>query len=372
MNIALISPTPIPARTANSIQVMKMAQAIAQTDHGLRVFAPGADPCVDWQSLAQQYGLMAKLDITWLPAWSALRRYDYAWRALREAQAWGADLIYTRLPQGATLAARSGMPTIFELHDMPSGGMGPRLLRGFMRGPGARRIVVNTKFLEDQVRRHYGGSEKLLLVAPNGVDLRRYEKLLTPKQARKRIGQPEGFTVGYSGHLYQGRGIGFMLELARQLPQMQFLFVGGRPVDVASRQRQARELPNAHFTGFVPNAELPLYQAACDVLLLPYRQQVAGSGGGDIAPYTNPLKMFEYLAARRPIVASDLPILREVLNSKNAIMLPSGDKEAWTEALNKLQKSPRQRKTLSVAAQTTARHYTWQKRAERILHGLQR
>lgn len=373
MRLALIAPGPIPAQTANSIQVMKMTQALVEEGYMVRVFAPGSGgQPPSWDGLAAHYGLTHRFEIHWLAARSALRRYDFAFAALRAAQVWGADLIYTRLPQAATLAAWRDQATIFELHDLPSGVMGPWLLRRFLRARGARRLVVNTQFLADQIRIRYplAGREGFLVVAPNGVDLRPYAKLPGPQAARKGLGLPEAFTVGYSGHLYAGRGIGLTLELAKRLPAMRFLLVGGRPDDVAARKDQARGLGNVQFTGFVANADLPGYQAACDVLLIPYSQQVAGSSGGDIAPYTNPLKMFEYLASGRPVLASDLPILREILNEENAILLPIGDVPSWAHALLALEESPGRRATLAKAGLLTAAEYTWRKRVQRVLRGL--
>jgi glycosyltransferase involved in cell wall biosynthesis len=372
MKIALIAPGPIPAQTANSIQVMKMAQALAEEGHALALFAPGSGADPSWQELSAHYGLSRRFEIRWLPAQPVLRRYDYAFAALRAGRAWGAELIYTRLPQAATLAARRGQATIFELHDLPSGTMGPWLLRRFLQADGARRLVVNTEHLAQEIRKRYRlpAQKDFLVMAPNGVDMQRYAKLPDPKSARGSLRLPDSFTVGYSGHLYAGRGVGLMLELARRLPKIRFLLVGGRSEDVAARKEQAGGLTNVHFIGFVPNAELPLYQAACDVLLIPYSRQVAGSSGSDIAPYTNPLKMFEYLASDRPVLASDLPILREILNEQNAILLPVGELQAWVDALLALQKSPRRRAALAKAGQQTAAEYTWQKRAQRLLRGL--
>ena len=372
MKIALIAPGPIPAQTANSIQVMKMAQALAEEGHALALFAPGSGASPSWQELSAHYGLSRRFEIRWLPAQPVLRRYDYAFAALRAARAWGAELIYTRLPQAATLAARRGQATIFELHDLPSGTMGPWLLRRFLQADGARRLVVNTEHLAQEIRKRYRlpAQKDFLVMAPNGVDMQRYAKLPDPKSARGSLRLPDSFTVGYSGHLYAGRGVGLMLELARRLPKIRFLLVGGRSEDVAARKEQAGGLTNVHFIGFVPNAELPLYQAACDVLLIPYSRQVAGSSGSDIAPYTNPLKMFEYLASGRPVLASDLPILREILNEQNAILLPVGELQAWVDALLALQTSPRRRAALAKAGQQTAAEYTWQKRAQRLLRDL--
>jgi glycosyltransferase involved in cell wall biosynthesis len=352
------------------MQVMKMADALTALGHEVRVFAIDGGEQVTWDELSKHYGLRGSFKVTLVKAHSIFRRYDYAIAAVRESKSWNADFVYTRVPQAATWAARRGMPTIFELHDMPSGRMGPRLLRQFLVSPGARRVVVNTQYLADQVRRAYLGAEEKLVLAPNGVDLERYTDLPDAITARRKLGLREGFTVGYTGHLYEGRGIPFMLQIANQLKDMRFLCVGGRPQDVAGREQQARGLDNVNFSGFVSNRELPLFQAACDVFVIPYNHQVASSSGGDIGAFTNPLKMFEYLATGRPILASDLPILREVLNERNAIMLPVGEAEAWLAALRDLQADPQKAAELARNGRATAEGFTWEKRAQRVLRGL--
>ena len=129
-------------------------------------------------------------------------------------------------------------------------------------------------------------------------------------------------------------------------------------------------LENVLTTGFVPNAELPRYQSACDILLMPYQQYVSASSGGDIARYLSPMKLFEYLACGRAIVSSDLPVLREVLNSENAVLLPPGDVDAWVTALRELQANPELRACLAEKARREATKYTWQARAKRILDGI--
>jgi glycosyltransferase involved in cell wall biosynthesis len=122
-------------------------------------------------------------------------------------------------------------------------------------------------------------------------------------------------------------------------------------------------------TGFVPNAELPQYQAACDVLLMPYQRQVAASSGGDISRYLSPMKLFEYLACERPIVSSDLPVLQEVLNPENAILLPGDDIDAWAAALQTLEADADLRRRLASRARQDAQQYTWEARAKKILSG---
>jgi glycosyltransferase involved in cell wall biosynthesis len=388
MKIAVIAPTQIPARRANTLQVMKMAQALQTIGHAVCLLAPQSPGEVveagarDWGALARHYGLQDPFQIEWLPASPRLRRYDYSWRAVRWARRWQADLIYTRLPQAAALASQMGLPAIFEAHDYPHGVLGPQSLRWFLRGKGAWRLVVITQALRADLDRRFRlpASPDFTLVAPDGVDLRRYEGLPAPDEARLALtrdapgGQiaalrPERFTAGYSGHLYAGRGVELLLDLAQRLPEMNFIIAGGEPQDVERvRSRvQAGQMENILLTGFVPNAELPRYQAACDVLLMPYQRQVAASSGGDISRYLSPMKLFEYLACGRAIVSSDLPVLQEVLHPGNAILLDGQDVEAWAAALQKLEAKPELRLRLAAQGHADAEQYSWEARAGKML-----
>ncbi len=378
MRIALIAPTSIPARTANSIQVMKMAQALASLGHFVYLIAPGTSPGAPWEYLASHYGLPSDqpetLEIGWLPRTKFWRGYDYARKAVRHAQDWHADLNYTRLPQAAALASSQHLPTIFEVHDLPTGKMGPLLFQRFLRGRGARRLVVITQALADDLAGQFNAPREapFTMIAPDGVDLERFADLPEPASARKALKLPNRFTAGYTGHLYPGRGAELLLKVAAQLPKVQFLLVGGEPADVARLRAQVEEtkMRNVTLTGFVRNAELPRYQAACDLLLMPYQARVSASSGGDISRYLSPMKLFEYLACGRAILSSDLPVLQEVLNANNAAILPAADANAWAQAIQQLQAEPATRERLAANARQTAQKYSWKARAERILDSL--
>lgn len=382
MKIALIAPTALPARRANTIQVMKMAQALASCGHTVRLAAPlppgEAGGPVRWEELTRLYGLQpgeaARFSIEWLPARPALRRYDYAWRALRWARGWGAGVLYTRLPQAAALASWQGFPTVFEAHDLPQGRMGPFLFRSFLAGSGKRRLVVITQALAADLAGRYDlpAGPPFTCVAPDGVDLARFAALPAPEAARRKLGLPEAFTAGYTGHLYAGRGAELLLDVAGRLPGVRFLLAGGEPADVARVQAQVeqRSLQNVTLTGFIPNLDLPIYQAACEALLMPYQRRVAASSGGDISRYLSPMKLFEYLACGRAVLSSDLPVLREVLNERNAVLLSAEDRQAWADALQALQADPERRGSLANQARQDAAQYTWEARAVKILEGL--
>lgn len=393
MRIAIVAPTEIPARRANTMQIMKMAQAIAAVGHEVRVAAPrtsgdkatpdtGVLTDSSWQELAHHYGLRHTFPIRWLPAARRLRRYDYSLRAVIWAFRWGAEVLYTRLPQAASVASQLGLRTVLEVHDMSQGRAWAWLLRRFMRGRGAWRLVVITRALADDLAQRFELPDKpsFTIIAPDGVDLERYTGLPGASEARQMLilpgGRrlPERFTAGYTGHLYPGRGSDLLLGLAARLPEVTFLVVGGEEADVTRLQGEARarQLDNFVLTGFVPNAELPRYQAACEALLMPYQRRVAASSGGDIARYLSPMKLFEYMACGRAILSSDLPVLQEILTSghedrlQNAILLPPEDVGDWEAALRSLIVDSALRLRLAAQARHDVEAFTWEARAVKI------
>ena len=89
--------------------------------------------------------------------------------------------------------------------------------------------------------------------------------------------------------------------------------------------------------------------------------------GLDISEYNSPLKLFEYMAHKKSIISSDIPVLREVLDEENSILVEPDNINAWANALNQMAQ-PDLREKLSVKAhQDFLRYYTWQSRAKTIL-----
>lgn len=369
MKIALIAPSYIPSRRANTIQTMKMSQAITQLGHQVLLLVPGENPSVAWEELSQHYGLKTKFKIEWIKAVPRWRRYDFAINAVRRARQWGAEMVYTRVPQSAAIASTFGMATIFEIHDFPGGRIGPLMVKRFLKGKGAKSLVSITQALATDLAVAFNIPESFIEIAPDGVDLERYKDLPSASEARRQIGLDDIFTVGYTGHLYPGRGSKLIVEIAEGIPEVNFLLVGGDPKDITNVQAQveAQGLKNTILTGFISNTKLPLYQAACDILLMPYQEKVSASSGGNIARYLSPMKMFEYLASERVIISSNLPVLQEVLNAENAVILPINNVSAWIDEVRKLQGDIPRRSLLAKNARKTAEQFSWQARAKQVI-----
>ncbi len=372
MKIACISVSEVPSSKANSIQVLKACQALAQLGHAVELIVPGENT-LTWEQLRHDYGLQHPFQVTWLPANPRWRHYDFALGAVSQARRESADLIYTWSLQAAVVALLQSLPVLVEMHGPPEGRWGPWLFRAFLSLPGRKRILPITQALVHLLEQGYPKrfAPEMAVVSPNGVDLRRYQNLPDPMQARRSLKLPEQVTAGYTGHLYPGRGINLLVELARRFPEVQFLWVGGRPEDVARWQSNlsAEEISNVCLVGHVENERLPYFQAAAEILLMPYERVITGSSGGNSAAYCSPMKMFEYMACGRAILSSDLAVIREVLNETNSRLCPPEDASAWSDAMTTLLADASLRKRLGDHARQDVQALTWEQRARNALSG---
>ncbi len=128
------------------------------------------------------------------------------------------------------------------------------------------------------------------------------------------------------------------------------------------RREESKSLPNVNFTGFVQNNFVPQYLAASDVLLMPHSSRCS------IAPWMSPLKMFEYMASKRPIIASDLPVLHKHLtDGRNALLVEPDNPHALMEAIKNVKSNPENSRSLADTAYDDVRPYTWDNRARAVL-----
>ncbi|MBL8099248.1 MAG: glycosyltransferase [Anaerolineales bacterium] len=381
MKIALITNSRIPSLTANSIQAMKVAQALMQLNHEVKMFAPKETETPNQELLITHYGLKLAPEIEFLPSIKGFKRLDFIFHTQNAAKKFGADLIYTWLPQSAVLGLWSGYPVVLEMHADNSGLLGVWWMKKFWKAKGKKLMTVTTQALKNalETSTKLKLNNEAVLVAPNGVELERYVNLPNPSEARNQLNLKQGLTVGFTGHIYAGRGADLLFELAKQMPNVNFLWVGGTPELVEGWRNKLREanIKNVTMTGFVKHDVIHLYQAASDILLMPYSSSISASSGQDIAEVINPMKMFEYMASGRAIVSADLPSIREVLNEGNAVfvgVVEEGNRELgignWKMEIEKLLADESLRVKLGNQARKDVERFSWVKREEKILNKL--
>ncbi len=370
MKIAYVSLSYVPSRRASSVHVMKLGQALTRAGSQVTLITK--------KSLLREeagvaddfafYGIELRFEIVKLPR-PAVRGGGLVFQAavtrFLKRHRGEIDLVYAREAGGAIAATRLDLPLIFEAHAPPTGREVPRFRR-IVRHSGLIRIVVISAALRDRLLTDGLIPKNIqVLVAPDAADP------LGAMCEAAPIGSGRA-RYGYIGQLYPGKAMELLVPLAEIMLDAEFDVVGGSRKDLR-RLRRVELPPNLKFHGFVPHGGLASLYRRFDAVLLPSQREVYGaSGRSAIGEFMSPMKLFEYMAAGKPIVSSDLPVLREVLRHReNALLVPPDDARAWKEALEKLASEPDlARRLAETACRDFLNHYTWDARAASVLEGL--
>ena len=165
----------------------------------------------------------------------------------------------------------------------------------------------------------------------------------------------------YAGGLYKGE-IDFLIECSTMIPKGTHIIVlGGSDSQVKYYRSISNGLP-INFLGNIPHKLIPKYLCNADILVMPYTGRLRWS------EYFSPMKLFEYMAAKRPIIASDLPVLHEILdNSRNSILFDPGNSKQFVECINVIINNKINIVRLTENAFQDVQYFTWEKRSNRII-----
>ena len=210
-----------------------------------------------------------------------------------------------------------------------------------------------------------GYSEEKILVAPDAVDIGLFDITTKKDDARRALGFPlDKHLIVYAGRIDEPwKGSEVLYEAMTQLDENYLgVIVGGKPHYVEYFNALHPPIENLILCGHQLHDEIPLYLKAADVLVLP------NSAKAEISRIsTSPMKLFEYMAADRPIVASDLPSLREILNEKNALFVEPDSGTALAQGIRTIIQNPEQGRMLAAQARKDVSTHTWENRAAAIV-----
>jgi len=367
MKIIYIANARIPTEKAHGIHIMKMCESFALGNEVELVLPRRLNKIKD--DPFSYYGIGQTFKIKKLPCLDLIPFCKYLgnfglWT--ESATFFFSTFIYTFFKKADIIYTRNkcALPLCFfkknlilELHTFPR--------NKFLYQPFFKKIAkivvithqLKTLFIEK------GMAPDKILVAPDGVDLEKFDIKDSRETCRSKLNLPQDKKIVlYAGHLYDWKGTQILVEASQYLPEdTRVYLVGGTEKDI-EKYRKQNGGRGVQIVGHRPHNEIPCWLKAADVLVLP------NSGKEEISRrWTSPLKMFEYMAARKPIVASDLLSIREILNEKNAILVESDDPKKLAEGIKQALQNQIFSDKISKQALEDVKQYTWVNRAKNIL-----
>ena len=376
--------TRFPIERANGIQIMETCHALAVRGHHVTLLVrrdrrhPNRDP-FDFYGLPPLPTFRIRRPT--LPRDGLTRRLGYLSHAVRCALGpTRPDLVTTRDLGVADMLLRlpAGLrpPVVYESHEFAPivASDRPNVLsdvagasRGKQRRLFARErrvwsraegyVTITRGSASDLAARF--GQRPRLLVAPSGARLMPARRFTPPSPGETPV-------LAYAGHLYPGKGVEILLRAVAQLPEARAMIIGGYPndVDLAKVRGLAGELSlddRVAFTGQVEPSRVSPLLGEADVLVLPV------TGARSFQQYTSPMKLFEYMALGKPIVASDLPAIREILrDGENAVLVEPDSPERLAGGVRRVLDDRGFAERIAQGAFDDAAEYSWERRAERL------
>jgi len=378
MRLASLCHHTLPSHHTNTQQLVWTTTELARLGHQIEVVCCKSDAIgAAWrEGIADYYGLDALPDsIDFVPVCSArpppgilpearadIRNVNYARRNRRE-------LVMTRDPFALTLALGAGLRCIFETYRVDineDARFGPWRALNYHR-----KNLLGIVAHSDLCRRSFidaGIPEAHVTTNYNGYAPAHFTPTLTKEAARAHLGlEMKDCIATYTGRIDVSKGIPFLARVAQQLPEVVFLLVGAASGSGEERTilRLVQDVGarNVRVRPRVPPSEVAAYLFASDCLVIPPTAAPLLRHGHTVLP----MKTFSYLAAGRPVVAPDLPDLREVLHhDENALLVPPDNVAAAAAAIRLAVSNRIIGEKLGYAARQNAAYFTWQARAERL------
>jgi glycosyltransferase involved in cell wall biosynthesis len=305
-----------------------------------------------------------------LPAWFRIRS------ALRPPPA---AALYERYAYfhvaGALAAAAAKVPLILEVNytvDTSLVRARSRLLRPLGRAAEqfvlrrASLVVPVSTVLRDSLVKSGVPADRVMTV-PNAADPERFNPSVSGEPVRARFGLGGARVIGFSGTFAPWHGVGRLIDAITSLlpehPQAAALLIGDGPERLAleARVRQEGLSDRIRFVGRVGHDQLPDYIAAFDVAVMP-----------DSNEYGSPMKIYEYMAMGKPVVAPRLgPLEDGIIDGVTGILVPARDSPALRRALHELLSNQSRRISMGAKARAhVLEKHTWERNAERVLERL--
>lgn len=352
------------SKDGQAVHIEEMIRSLRELGHEVRVVAPGADADAQSADMGAEVGWVQRLRQSLPKAVYELLELGYSLlaylRLARAAREFKPDVIYERynlfLLAGLMLKWRTGLPLLLEVNAPLAqergnfGGLAlPRLARWAEAKVwrGADFVLPVTQVLARLIGERGVPAERIVVI-PNAINEAHFASAPSPDEAKQRLGWPGALVLGFTGFVRDWHGMDHVIRWmsSDQAPvEARLLIVGDGP-ERANLERLAQELhlgERVRFTGVIPREQVPDHVAAFDIALQPA-----------VVAYASPLKLFEYLALAKAVVAPRQPNIAEVLDDDvNALLFDPQQPGALELALSRLSRDAGLRERLGQGAQAT-------------------
>lgn len=371
MRIDYIANVRMPTEKAHGGQIMKMCEAWG-AEHKVTLFTPTrwnhikVDP-FDFYGVRQCFNIKKILSFDLLPFGNILGKTAF-WTQNISFSIFSSlkiyfrknDIIFSRDFWSAYFLSLPGKKVVYEIHDSPKANFITR--HAFKK---IKKFVATNRYKAEELMNNFGVQKERILIVHNGVDAGVYWMVGTKDFCRQHVGLSEDKKIIlYSGHLYSWKGADVLLEAALSCGDADklFVFIGGLPGDVIRLRSRAGFRENIIILGHQEYRKVPYYLGAADILVLPNTAKAQIS-----LRETSPLKLFEYLAAGRPIAASDIPSIREIVSEKEVVFFHPDDAGDLLVKIMMILSDYDAYLKMAEEAKKSVGRYSWSGRASAIL-----
>lgn len=356
----------MPTEKAHGIQIAKMCEAFQKAGWELELMLPKRKNSLK-ESIFSFYSVESTFLLVKLWCFDLLSFFPSAFSFFLQEMTFAVSIwVYSLFQKESVYYTRDLLSVYFlssrhsiflELHSLPQS---YRSIFVYLLKKVKKCIVLTEELKNDLIKLGY--PEKKVLVAPDGVDIKEFESSLLVEEARKQVGLPLDKKITlYTGHLYEWKGVGTLLKAAALIPDTLFVIVGGTEKEQRDLKQKNIISENILFISQKKHVEIPLYLASADILLLPNSAKERIS-----SHYTSPLKLFEYMCSHRPILASHLPSLQNILHENNAFFFTPDDEKSCAEMIKHIFHDTEKSFQKAEQAFQDVQKYSWEKRVQKI------
>jgi glycosyltransferase involved in cell wall biosynthesis len=342
----------LPSKSAYSIHVMKMCEAFSKLGFKINLFVISNK---NTNLIYKSYNLKEKFYINSI--FNTFIKLNFIYRIIFSLKILLKNfeknsIFISRSIIFALIASAIKKKVILELHHEITGFS--KLFYNFLN---SLNLINNLNYilLSKKLNKIYKINSKKKIILDDAVNISDFKLKKTSKYKK---------TCVYIGSFFEGKGVEQIFRLAALNKDIKFHLYGDK-----NFLNVNKKLKNIKIFNFINYNKIPKTLSKYEIALMPYQKKVRGRGSIWLEKYMSPLKMFDYLAAKMIIIASDLKVYKHILvNNYNSLLLKINDDVLWSQKIRIMLKSNPKKNKLKSNAYKTANKYTWEKRCKKIIH----